>query len=214
MLVTPDRKQGLALVVMTPEVAGYPATAQHLCYAQDDIDSATEAVLAEIATYVIKMNFIIAQSSIDSPRTRAQWWQGRSHPARFAAKPPNCVTESRGRFRSLPCEADRSLFGVINHLKLRLILREPSPYAKLVNQDPSDNEYESDEDDFGLGVEDVADVVAAFSVALRKYATPPLSSCPPIAHLDFLLAETCAKFWLPATCAGSTASPSSTTSSS
>jgi hypothetical protein len=46
--MTPARKRGLPLVIMTPEVAGYPDKAQHLCYAEEDIDPATEAVLAEI----------------------------------------------------------------------------------------------------------------------------------------------------------------------
>ncbi len=57
---------------------------------------------------------------------------------------------------------------MIAHLKLRLILREPSPWTKLLNQDPSDNEYESDEDGFALGVGDVSDYVLAFGAALRK----------------------------------------------
>lgn len=69
---------------------------------------------------------------------------------------------------SLPAQADRSLLGVINHLILRLVLREPSPWANLVDQDPSDNEYESDDDMFGLGVGDVSEQVAAFSAAVRK----------------------------------------------
>lgn len=44
------RPEGLKVVVMTPELAGYPDRAQHLCCAETAVDSDTEAVLAEIAS--------------------------------------------------------------------------------------------------------------------------------------------------------------------
>lgn len=42
-------KRGLRLVIMLPEVAGYPIKHQVVCYTQSEIGPEIEAVMAEVA---------------------------------------------------------------------------------------------------------------------------------------------------------------------
>ena len=49
-------KKGLKLVLMLPEVAGYPIKHQTVCYTQSEITPEIEAVMAEVATFVLPLS--------------------------------------------------------------------------------------------------------------------------------------------------------------
>lgn len=48
-LVHPAFKRGLKLVIMTPEMAGYPISHQNICYSESEIGPDVQGVMAEIS---------------------------------------------------------------------------------------------------------------------------------------------------------------------
>lgn len=146
-IIYPDLPKGeLGLIIMTPELGGYPNTHQSMCYAQDTVSAETEQIIGEIAQCVFVFFLCLKMRLFFS-------------------------ILSRGLIlflNRLPAEADRSLNGVVEHLINRIVLKKPSPWVtesrynrKQEIEAGSDEELE----EYNIGIDD--DIAYEQTPALR-----------------------------------------------